>query len=53
MTFHYDETRTNILTHGALDPEAKIPELKVCAVKIEREIDFGKDYLGWGVGKRG
>jgi formate dehydrogenase alpha subunit len=53
MTFHYAETRTNILTHGALDPEAKIPELKVCAVKIEREIDFGKDYLGWGVGKRG
>jgi len=52
MTFHYAETRTNILTHGALDPEAKIPELKVCAVKIEREIDFGKGYLGWGVGKR-
>ena len=40
MTFHYPETRTNVLTHGALDPIAKIPELKVCAVKIEREIDY-------------
>jgi predicted molibdopterin-dependent oxidoreductase YjgC len=51
MTFHYPETRTNILTHGALDPIAKIPELKVCAVKIEREIDFGTDYLAWGTGR--
>ncbi len=51
MTFHYPETRTNILTHGALDPIAKIPELKVCAVKIEREIDFGAEYFGWGTGK--
>jgi formate dehydrogenase alpha subunit len=53
MTFHYSETRTNLLTHGALDPVAKIPEFKVCAVKVEREIDFGTQYLGWGVGKRG
>jgi predicted molibdopterin-dependent oxidoreductase YjgC len=51
MTFHYPETRTNILTHGALDPVAKIPELKVCAVKIEREIDFGTEYLAWGTGR--
>jgi anaerobic selenocysteine-containing dehydrogenase len=35
MTFHYAEMRTNILTHSALDPIAKIPEFKVCAVKIE------------------
>ena len=53
MTFHYPETRTNLLTHGALDPVAKIPEFKVCAVKVEREIDFGTRYLGWGVGQRG
>jgi len=53
MTFHYSETRTNLLTHGALDPVAKIPEFKVCAVKVEREIDFGTQYLGWGVGQRG
>jgi anaerobic selenocysteine-containing dehydrogenase len=51
MTFHYPETRTNILTHGALDPVAKIPEFKVCAVKIEREIDFGTEYLAWGTGR--
>jgi predicted molibdopterin-dependent oxidoreductase YjgC len=51
MTFHYPETRTNILTHRALDPIAKIPELKVCAVKIEREIDFGTEYFGWGTGR--
>jgi len=51
MTFHYPETRTNLLTHGALDPIAKIPEFKVCAVKVEREIDFGTRYLGWGTGK--
>jgi len=53
MTFHYPETRTNVLTHAALDPVAKIPELKVCAVKIEREIDYTSEYLGWGVGKKG
>jgi hypothetical protein len=34
-----------------LDPVAKIPELKVCAVKIEREIDFGTEYLAWGTGR--
>ena len=50
MTFHYPETRTNILTHAALDPIAKIPEFKVCAVKIERAIDFDARYLGWGTG---
>ncbi len=52
MTFHYPETRTNVLTHAALDPIAKIPEFKVCAVKIEREIDYAKEYAAWGVGKR-
>jgi predicted molibdopterin-dependent oxidoreductase YjgC len=46
MTFHYPETRTNLLTHGALDPVAKIPEFKVCAVKVEREIDFATRNLG-------
>lgn len=53
MTFHYPETRTNILTHGALDPIAKIPELKVCAVKIEREIDYKTEYWAWKTGKTG
>jgi len=35
MTFHFAETPTNVLTNAALDPVAKIPETKVCAVKIE------------------
>jgi predicted molibdopterin-dependent oxidoreductase YjgC len=54
MTFHYAETRTNLLTSTALDPIAKIPELKVCAVKIEREESayIGKEYLRWGRGKK-
>ncbi|HID31410.1 MAG TPA: formate dehydrogenase subunit alpha, partial [Desulfobacterales bacterium] len=47
MTFHYSETRTNVLTHAALDPIAKIPEFKVCAVKIEREIHNLKEYAAW------
>jgi predicted molibdopterin-dependent oxidoreductase YjgC len=36
MTFHFAESPTNILTNPVLDPMAKIPELKVCAVRIER-----------------
>ena len=37
MTFHFAESPTNMLTNPALDPVAKIPELKVCAVKVERK----------------
>ena len=36
MTFHYAETLTNALTNSALDPVAKAPELKVCAVRVEK-----------------
>ena len=36
MSFHFTETRTNLLTNPALDPVSKIPELKVCAVKVEK-----------------
>ena len=36
MTFHYAESATNILTIDAVDPTAKIPEYKVCAVRVER-----------------
>jgi formate dehydrogenase alpha subunit len=36
MTFHFYESPTNVLTNPALDPVAKIPELKVCAVKLEK-----------------
>jgi hypothetical protein len=35
LAFHYREAPANRLTIAALDPVAKIPELKVCAVKVE------------------
>lgn len=34
MTFHFAESPTNVLTNPALDPVAKIPELKVAAVRV-------------------
>jgi anaerobic selenocysteine-containing dehydrogenase len=36
MSFHFKEAAANLLTIDALDPVAKIPELKVCAVRIEK-----------------
>jgi len=36
LTFHFAETPTNLLTNGALDPVAKIPETKFCAVRVEK-----------------
>jgi len=36
MTFHFAESPVNRLTNPALDPVAKIPEYKVCAVRIEK-----------------
>jgi predicted molibdopterin-dependent oxidoreductase YjgC len=33
MSFHFAETPVNRLTNSACDPVAKIPELKVCAVR--------------------
>jgi formate dehydrogenase alpha subunit len=35
MAFHFAEAAANELTHAALDPVAKIPEYKVCAVALE------------------
>ncbi len=35
MNFHFREAAVNLLTNPALDPVGKIPEYKVCAVKIE------------------
>ncbi len=37
MSFHFAESPTNVLTNSDLDPVAKIPELKVCAVRIEQQ----------------
>jgi formate dehydrogenase alpha subunit len=36
MTFHFGEVPVNRLTNSALDPEAKIPALKICAVRLEK-----------------
>ena len=36
MTFHFAESPTNVLTNPAVDLIAKIPELKVCAIRIEK-----------------
>ena len=36
MTFHFTETPTNVLTNSALDPVSKIPETKVCAVRVKK-----------------
>jgi len=36
MTFHFAESPVNQLTNPALDPVSKIPEFKVCAVRVEK-----------------
>jgi formate dehydrogenase alpha subunit len=38
MPFHFAEGPANMLTNDALDPIAKIPELKVCAAAIKRTV---------------
>jgi predicted molibdopterin-dependent oxidoreductase YjgC len=39
ISFHFAESAANTLTNSELDPEAKIPELKVCAVNVCKEIN--------------
>jgi predicted molibdopterin-dependent oxidoreductase YjgC len=39
LSFHYGESNANLLTNTALDPVAKIPELKFCAVKVEKALE--------------
>jgi predicted molibdopterin-dependent oxidoreductase YjgC len=39
MTFHFAESPTNVITSSALDPVAKTPETKVCAVRLEKSND--------------
>lgn len=36
IPFHFAEAAANVLTNPAYDPLAKIPELKVCAVRVDR-----------------
>jgi formate dehydrogenase alpha subunit len=34
IPFHFREAAANVLTNSAVDPTARIPELKVCAVRV-------------------
>jgi len=36
IPFHYKEAAANLLTNNALDPQCKIAEAKVCAIKVEK-----------------
>ncbi len=36
MPFHFAEASANVLTNPALDPLCKIPEYKVCAVRVKK-----------------
>jgi anaerobic selenocysteine-containing dehydrogenase len=36
LAFHFREHPANALTIAALDPVAKIPEFKACAVRVSR-----------------
>lgn len=36
IPFHFAEAAANMLTNDEFDPTAKIPELKVCACKVEK-----------------
>ena len=41
VPFHFKDTLVNRITNTALDPVAKEPELKVCAVRIEKKTKDG------------
>jgi formate dehydrogenase major subunit len=36
IPFHFAQSAANKLTNAALDPVSKIPEYKVCAIKISK-----------------
>lgn len=36
MPFHFPDGNANVLTNAALDKYARIPEYKVCAIKVEK-----------------
>ena len=39
ISFHFKEAAANLLTNAALDPVSKIPEYKVCAIKIKKYLN--------------
>ena len=40
IPFHFWEAAANVLTNPASDPTARIPEFKVCAVRLERATEL-------------
>jgi predicted molibdopterin-dependent oxidoreductase YjgC len=46
IPFHFAEAAANVLTHNLLDERAKIPDYKVCAVKVERAATVPTDRPG-------
>ncbi len=43
--FHFPESSANELTHAALDPVSKIPEFKICAVRVSL-VEVSREILG-------
>lgn len=46
IPFHFVEAAANELTHNLIDERAKIPDYKVCAVKVERAAAVPTDRAG-------
>jgi predicted molibdopterin-dependent oxidoreductase YjgC len=46
IPFHFAEAAANVLTHHLLDERAKIPDFKVCAVKVEPASTIPTDRPG-------
>ncbi len=42
IPFHFWEAAANVLTNPAYDPTARIPEFKVCAVRLERAANLSR-----------
>lgn len=45
IPFHFSEAPANKLTNDALDPKAKIPELKVAACKVAKRGDLAREKI--------
>ncbi len=46
IPFHFAEAAANVLTDNRIDTRAKIPDYKVCGVKIERASTIPTDRVG-------
>ena len=52
IPFHFAEAAANLLTNDVLDPQAKIPEFKACAVQVfparEDDLPYPENVLERG-----